>query len=105
MSTFIPREEAFTCVHCGQDVAPLDGGTYRDHCPLCLHGLHVDLNGPGDRLNPCQGLLAPVGIDHDGKKGFVIVYRCGKCKRQLRNKAAPDDRLDSWTPDPAGVSF
>jgi hypothetical protein len=91
MSTFIPREEAFTCEHCGGTVEPLGRGTYRDHCPKCLWGKHVDLHGPGDRLSKCKGLLMPVAVDLNGKKGYVVEYECLSCGMQSRNKAAPDD--------------
>jgi tRNA(Ile2) C34 agmatinyltransferase TiaS len=88
---FIPREESFTCEHCGMLVQPLGKGTYRDHCPKCLYSKHVDRDGPGDRLSSCKGLLEPVAIDTDSKKGFVITYRCTGCKKSHRNKSAPDD--------------
>ncbi|MSR67914.1 RNHCP domain-containing protein [Candidatus Peribacteria bacterium] len=90
---FIAREEAFVCQHCGITVAPLGGGTYRDHCPFCLHSKHVDRDGPGDRLSLCLGLLEPIAIDQNGKKGFVIEYRCEACGKSHRNKAAPDDHI------------
>lgn len=90
---FIAREEPFVCEHCGIAVEPLLKGTYRDHCPKCLYSKHVDRDGPGDRLSACQGLLEPVGIDQDGKKGFVIQYRCTKCKKSSRNRAAQDDDI------------
>ena len=91
--SFIPREEQFVCGHCGTPVGPLGHGTYRDHCPNCLYSKHVDRDGPGDRLSSCLGLLQPTSIDHDSKKGFVIVYSCIKCGKISRNKAAPDDDL------------
>lgn len=96
MTTFIPREESFTCDHCGKDVLPLGRGTYRDHCPMCLWSKHADKDGPGDRLSLCQGMLEPTTIDQDGKKGFVIVFECEKCGAVQRNKAAPDDELTKF---------
>ena len=90
---FIAREEPFTCEACGMDVQPLGKGTYRDHCPKCLTSKHVDRDGPGDRLSSCKGLLKPVSIDQDGKKGFMIVYVCENCGMQHRNRAAPDDEV------------
>lgn len=90
---FIAREESFVCESCGVTVKPLGKGTYRDHCPACLVSKHVDRDGPGDRLSSCKGLLMPVSIDQDGKKGFVIVYRCEKCGKDHRNRAAPDDDI------------
>jgi DNA-directed RNA polymerase subunit RPC12/RpoP len=94
---FIPREEPFVCEHCGQAVEPLLKGTYRDHCPVCLYSKHVDRDGPGDRLSSCKGLLQPVAIDQDAKKGFMIVYTCLGCQKRSRNRAAPDDDLLSFT--------
>lgn len=90
---FLPRQEPFTCSHCGCSVAPLPSGTYRNHCPKCLWSRHVDEEGPGDRRSSCDGMMEPIGIDHDGKKGFVLLHRCRKCRAERRNKAAPDDDL------------
>jgi hypothetical protein len=45
----------FRCEHCQQMVQPVTNGSYRNHCPFCLHSKHVDIM-PGDRRNPgCQG--------------------------------------------------
>lgn len=88
--------QPFECVECGASVPPLAGGGYRNHCPYCLHSLHVDIN-PGDRANPCRGVLEPVAVEHAQKKGWVIVYRCRACGATSRNRAAladpacPDD--------------
>ena len=49
---------AFTCVHCGAEVKPLHNGPVRNHCPVCLYSLHVDVQ-PGDRANDCRGPMAP----------------------------------------------
>ena len=91
---FQKNDGGFLCLHCGKTVPPL-GYTSRNHCPYCLWSLHVD-NLPGDRANPCGGLLRPVKTEPDPKKGFVIVHRCEKCGATVRCKAAlrgdtPDD--------------
>ena len=91
---FLMKDEAFVCANCGYRVEP-NGVTSRDHCPRCLFSLHVDLD-PGDRANPCRGILEPVSAEPHAKKGFQIVYRCRKCGGIHRNKAAltghdPDD--------------
>jgi DNA-directed RNA polymerase subunit RPC12/RpoP len=80
----------FICAHCGLEVKPLRNGSVRNHCPHCLHSVHVDVN-PGDRASDCLGLLEPVGVDYDGKKGWIVVHRCAKCGVERRNKAALDD--------------
>jgi len=92
--TFIPRDEPFMCEECGFAVEPLKSGTCRSHCPKCLYSKHVD-NDPGDRACSCHGLMAPVGLDQSGKKGFVIEHRCEKCNMLKRNKAASDDTLEN----------
>ena len=85
------RNEGFVCAHCGRNVPSLDNGSYRNHCPFCLYSLHVDIM-PGDRANTCKGLLAPVRVEYNGKKGWVIVSHCGKCGQARRNVAALDDQ-------------
>ncbi len=89
----IRRDEPFICVHCGADV-PCGGARVRDHCPSCLHGLHVD-NVPGDRANPCSGVLKPEDLVLEGRSGVVITYRCESCSSVVRNRAHPDDQLPS----------
>ena len=90
--TFLPRQEPFTCEHCGKAVVPLPHGTCRSHCSSCLWSKHVD-NNPGDRASTCHGLMEPIGLDQNSKKGFVLLHRCVRCGVVKRNKAAPDDEL------------
>ena len=91
---FQKNDNGFQCRNCGFAVKPL-GVTSRDHCPKCLCSIHIDIN-PGDRANDCLGLLRPVQVLPDPKKGYIIVYRCEKCGEIRRNRAAlkgdnPDD--------------
>ncbi|MVN87382.1 RNHCP domain-containing protein [Deinococcus sp. HMF7620] len=88
---------AFACGYCGAQVLPLRNGSVRNHCPHCLHSKHVDVL-PGDRACECHGLMAPVGVEQSGKKGWVLVHRCQTCGFQGRNRAALDDpeQPDSW---------
>lgn len=65
-------------------------GGLRNHCPNCLHSLHLDVL-PGDRASDCGGLLVPIGVFQSGRKGWVIVSRCARCGEQKRNRAALDD--------------
>ena len=83
------NDNGFVCTNCGKEVAPL-GYTSRDHCPHCLHSIHVDII-PGDRANECCGLLVPIAVENNPKKGYVIVYKCSKCGEEKRNKSAEDD--------------
>ncbi len=84
------RNTGFVCTHCGVQVPPLANGSYRNHCPYCLWSLHVDVL-PGDRANGCGGLLEPIGVLWDARKGWVVVHRCRRCGELRRNKAALDD--------------
>lgn len=92
---FSKNDSGFICKNCGREVLPL-GYTSRNHCPFCLCSLHVDIN-PGDRANDCGGILRPIRTEPHAKKGFVIIHRCERCGKEVRNKAAleaktqPDD--------------
>lgn len=83
---FVTNDEGFECAHCGAAVGPL-GSTSRNHCPECLYSLHVDVN-PGDRACGCRGLMRPIGVETDSKRGFVIVHRCERCGEVRRCRAA-----------------
>ncbi len=91
MKQFIMRNESFVCEHCGKNVAK-SNYTARDHCPFCLYSKHVDIN-PGDRLNPCHGLLIPIGIEKF-KHTYKILYQCEKCLQLHKNIALQDDDMD-----------
>ncbi|MFG2833217.1 RNHCP domain-containing protein [Streptomyces sp. NPDC048434] len=81
----------FNCENCGKVVAALVNGSYRNHCPHCLHSLHVDLS-PGDRANDCRALMRPVAVEHHSAKGYMIVHLCTGCGTRRRNRMADDPR-------------
>ena len=85
-------DEEFTCYNCGKEVKPL-GYTARDHCPNCLHSLHLDIN-PGDRASDCKGHLIPIGIEKNKKRGYKILYKCEKCGINTKNIMATDDNME-----------
>ena len=85
-SKFTEIDEEFICENCGKKVPKL-GYSCRNHCPYCLHSKHVDKN-PGDRAEECHGDLEPVSLEINGKKGYVIVFKCKKCGAIRKNKAA-----------------
>ena len=89
---FIKNDNQFICVNCGRQVEKLRY-TSRDHCNYCLYSLHVDIF-PGDRANKCRGLLKPVNVIVDSKKGKQIVYKCRKCGKEIKNIVAEDDNED-----------
>ena len=81
-------DEEFICENCNKNVDKLNY-TARDHCPYCLYSKHVDIN-PGDRDNPCKGLLKPVSIEKY-KNTYKIIYKCLKCNQLHKNIMANDD--------------
>lgn len=85
---FAKNDNGFVCANCGREVLPL-GKSSRNHCPFCLCSLHVDVN-PGDRANECRGLLRPVAAVTDPRKGYILLHKCEKCGKLLRNRAAHD---------------
>ena len=92
---FTKNDSGFICAGCKKEVKSL-GYSSRNHCPFCLCSLHVDIN-PGDRANTCGGLMEPVRVEPDPKKGYILTHRCVKCGALRRNRAAteakeqPDD--------------
>lgn len=89
------ENQGFVCENCGQRVAPVSDGGYRNHCPECLYSLHVDIL-PGDRRCECHGLMEPKSVVYNSKKGYQIVHKCKKCgfKRANiinRNSIQPDN--------------
>ena len=91
-SKFTKIDEEFICENCGKKVSKL-GYTCRNHCPHCLHSKHLDIN-PGDRAEDCHGILEPISLETNSKKGYVIVFKCKKCGAIRKNKAAEDDNMD-----------
>lgn len=89
MKNFTKNDNEFICAVCGHNVSQLKY-TSRDHCNKCLCSLHVDIN-PGDRANSCNGVLVPIDITTDSKKGYIINYKCSKCGQTHNNKSATDD--------------
>ena len=87
---FIKKVEDFICEKCG---ATVHGTGYTNHCPKCLYSKHVDLDIPGDRLNPCQGLMKPIAVELQ-KNQYFIKHQCLKCGYQKRNKFQDDDNFD-----------
>lgn len=86
----IHRNEGFVCIHCHQEI-PKTRGKIRDHCPLCLRGVHLD-NIPGDRASDCQGKLNPASFQLD--HGIVVIqYQCERCEHNYQVKAHPDDNI------------
>ena len=92
MKKFNEIDEEFICENCGKKVEKL-GYSCRNHCNHCLYSKHVDKN-PGDRQEECHGMLEPIGVEINNKKGYVIIYKCKKCGAIRKNNAAKDDNFN-----------
>jgi len=95
----------FTCIECRKVVNSEAVGTrHRNHCPYCLWSRHVDVK-PGDRVEPCQGMMEPTGLtfkgegfDKYGKKRqgeIMIIHRCERCGKESKNRIAGDDNPEA----------
>jgi len=84
----------FECINCGAMVAAIDKGTIRNHCPECLHSLHVD-EEIGDRASLCFGLMVPTAMEyHTQKQRWQILHKCNRCNFVRKNMVADDDNID-----------
>jgi ribosomal protein L37E len=82
--------EDFVCEHCGEKVV---GNGYTNHCSKCLWSKHVDRN-PGDRLEVCQGLMAPAqALKKNGE--IYIMHQCARCGFERNNKFGAEDNFDA----------
>ncbi|WP_134160337.1 RNHCP domain-containing protein [Alicyclobacillus sacchari] len=88
MSRFTHRNESFTCMNCGLQVQPSER-TCRNHCPHCLYSVHLDIF-PGDRQANCGGIMEPLRIEYNPRKGYQIVHRCQRCGHESRNIVLQD---------------
>ncbi len=92
---FIINNDGFVCESCGEKNPPAKA-TCRDHCRKCLMGKHVDDVSPGDRASTCQGKMEPIAVLPGTKKtDYVLLYKCEKCGLERKNRAAPDDDLET----------
>ena len=62
----------------------------RNHCPHCLHSVHLDLR-PGDRRSACRGLMIPVAVWVRDDGEWCLLHRCERCGTIRSNRIAADD--------------
>jgi hypothetical protein len=85
-------DQTFRCRKCRQLIgAPASGGRHRNHCPNCLHSLHVDLKRPGDRRSECASLMRPRGIIERRNGEQMILHECLGCGKTQPTRVAADD--------------
>ena len=86
-----PCTDSFVCRNCGWQVSPQGAGSdHRNHCPNCLHSLHVD-NEPGDRESGCGGIMEPVSVWIRNRGEWALIHRCKRCGQLHSNRIAADD--------------
>lgn len=86
-----PCNEPFTCKFCGWAVSPQGAGSeHRNHCPNCLHSLHLDIE-PGDRAADCGGLMEPIAVWVRKNGEWALIHRCKRCGSLSSNRVAADD--------------
>lgn len=79
----------FICKNCNKNILPISNGSYRNHCPFCLHSIHLDLI-PGDRASSCRGLMKPLHLTYKSKKGWQIIHICLSCGCKKACRVAMD---------------
>jgi hypothetical protein len=70
------------CGDCGTD--------HRNHCPNCLHSVHLDIE-PGDREADCGGVMEPIAVWVRRGGEWAIIHRCRVCGALSSNRIASDD--------------
>ncbi len=90
----ITVNKSFYCKNC-KKYNPKAEKTCRNHCSFCMFSMHVDQTIPGDRKSKCFGLMEPIFIDQNGKKGYQIMHRCLRCGKKIINKLADDDSMEN----------
>ena len=88
MKKFQRTIEDFVCENCGEEVK---GSGYTNHCPSCLWSKHMDIN-PGDRANPCGGLMEPIDAYFKSQQWYLI-HQCQKCGEKSKIKVAKEDNF------------
>ncbi|MBL8067865.1 MAG: RNHCP domain-containing protein [Armatimonadetes bacterium] len=66
------------------------GSRHRNHCPNCLHSLHLD-SRPGDRSSNCGAEMEPIAIWSRKGGEWAVIHRCTQCGALSSNRVAADD--------------
>ena len=86
-----PCTDSFTCKVCGWPVVSQGAGSnHRNHCPNCLHSIHLDQK-PGDRSASCHGRMEPIGVWVRKNGEWALIHRCTVCGKISSNRIAADD--------------
>ncbi|MFB7865759.1 MULTISPECIES: RNHCP domain-containing protein [unclassified Streptomyces] len=80
----------FTCAWCGLTVSAAADGGLRDHCPSCLHSLHVTDHVEGGATD-CHGRMSPIAIAVLRTGDWMLVHRCVRCDELTSHPVRSDD--------------
>ncbi|WP_327241513.1 RNHCP domain-containing protein [Streptomyces sp. NBC_01320] len=81
----------FACAWCGLTVSAVAGdGTRRNHCPSCLHSLHV-LDHIEGGASDCQGRMSPISIAVLRTGDWMVIHRCVRCDGLTSTPICADD--------------
>ena len=84
-------DASFICEKYRREISASAPGTqHRNHCPLCLWSLHVDIR-TGDRLSACRGTMEPIAVWVKPDGEWAIVHHCKECGIVRTNRIAGDD--------------
>jgi DNA-directed RNA polymerase subunit RPC12/RpoP len=83
--------DTFACVRCGLTVAATaPDGARRNHCPSCLHSLHV-LDRAEGGPSACRARMNPISIAVHRTGDWVIIHRCTRCHELTSDPICGDD--------------
>jgi DNA-directed RNA polymerase subunit RPC12/RpoP len=83
--------DTFPCVRCGLTVTVLAAdGSRRNHCPSCLHSLHV-LDRVEGGPSECGARMVPISIAVLRTGDWMIIHRCTRCAELTSNPICADD--------------
>lgn len=84
------EQNKFICHNCGWIPSADMSAEDLDHCPNCLHSIHLD-NKPGDRSSDCHGRMEPIGVWVRKNGEWAVIHRCSRCGKAGSNRVAADD--------------
>ena len=84
------NRKRYQCPNCGWTVSEELEKKHLEHCPNCLHSIHLD-NEPGDRESRCHGRMEPIGVWVRKNGEWAIIHRCVKCGKIGSNRVAAND--------------
>ncbi|MDX6743937.1 RNHCP domain-containing protein [Actinocorallia sp. A-T 12471] len=84
------KVDTFDCARCGLTATTYAAdGRRRNHCPSCLHSLHVQDASGG--VSACRSRMSPISIAVLRDGDWRIIHRCVRCDELTSSPVSPDD--------------